>query len=163
MTLSLQSVSDGGLQIKVKADEPKSNKAFTMEQGTLTSYGNYLETSYENAISNLTHLQAELANDISGQQKFYFPASGTFFFKNPIMNHDGALICGIGYNGSDDFRNKNETIERITVQPVPDSAKPQQPGAIVGEAKNPDPSGDKDKPNRQSEEMNSSLDRQLSS
>jgi hypothetical protein len=38
---------------------------------------------------------------LAGQQKFFFPASGTFFFKNPVLNYQGDLVASIGYNGTD--------------------------------------------------------------
>ncbi|KAK3294865.1 uncharacterized protein B0H64DRAFT_196991 [Chaetomium fimeti] len=141
ITLTLQSVSDGGLQIAVKADKPVSTKDYTMNEGKLNQYGDWLEDAYIPALSNLSHMEAALVNDLSGQQKFYFPASGTFFFKDPVINAEGALICSIGYNGADDFANPDTTTVRKNVQATP-LAPPKEPlkGGIdiVGTSKNRD-------------------------
>lgn len=134
LTMTLQGVADGGLQINCVADKPVYDISTKYEDGLLRTYETYLAASYAAAIKNLSDLEKKLAEDLSGQQKFYYPASGTFFFKDPVINAQGDLICSIGYNGNDDFRNPDTTEERKVVIPIH-----QPPPAPIGQG--PDKSG----------------------
>ncbi|KAL0764701.1 hypothetical protein CaCOL14_012791 [Colletotrichum acutatum] len=95
--LDLEAVDDGGLQIKSTFEGPTTNT--TLEQiSTLESYRTYTENAFNVAISNMSSLRQELAEDLAGKQGLVLPAGGVFFFKNPILGHEGDLICSVAYS-----------------------------------------------------------------
>ncbi|KAH8802583.1 hypothetical protein F5884DRAFT_738213 [Xylogone sp. PMI_703] len=102
ITLNLQSVNDGGLQITVDAPAPTLVHGSDWKVKNLGVYQTYVEQWYAGAMTQFTKLEQDLASDLAGQEKFYFPASGQLFFNNPILNHEGDLLCELQFNGSND-------------------------------------------------------------
>ena len=47
-------------------------------------------------------LEKALANDLAGAQKLVLPASGSLFYKDPVINWEGDLVASVGWNGNDD-------------------------------------------------------------
>jgi hypothetical protein len=94
-------VRDGGLQITAKIGDAKSDKEASIEQGLCNQFATYFDKAFPAAISRFNSFEKDLVAGLAGQQKFYFPASGTFFFKNPMLNFQGDLICSVGFNGTD--------------------------------------------------------------
>ncbi|UZP32227.1 hypothetical protein NXS19_000043 [Fusarium pseudograminearum] len=134
--LHLEAVDDGGLQIKSIFDGPHMNKSLEQIK-TLSSYCTYTQAAFNAAISNMSGLRQELAEDLAGKQGLVLPAGGVFFFKNPILGHEGDLICSVAYskvqpkvmfNPKDKTPINNEdgkqraTYETENGQPAPDPA-----------------------------------------
>jgi hypothetical protein len=97
MTLDLEAVQDGGLQILSTFEGPTVNAVKFSLKG-LNGYQDYTLNAIKTAISNMDDLRKALAEDLKGQQGLCLPAGGVFFFKNPILGHKGDLICSISYN-----------------------------------------------------------------
>jgi hypothetical protein len=95
--LDLEAVADGGLQIKSTFDGPHVSKA-QQQISTLGNYCDYTRNAFDVAMSNLSTLQQSLAEDLEGKQGLVLPAGGVFFFKNPIIGHEGDLICSVAYS-----------------------------------------------------------------
>lgn len=99
MTLDLESVKDGGLQIKSSFEPPTLVPVKTTLDG-LESYQNYTLKAVQTATNNMDDLRKALAEDLQGQQGLCLPAGGVFYFKNPILGHKGDLICSVSYNNT---------------------------------------------------------------
>ena len=115
--MSMIEVSDGGLQFKIESVLP--SPTFSGENsGDLSFYETYMKDSYSQAGQNFTAITNSLKNSLKGQEQFFLPvrpleaqlirvhtltsliqASGIYFFKNPIFNHEGSLLCELEYNG----------------------------------------------------------------
>jgi hypothetical protein len=97
MTLDLEAVGDGGLQILCTWGDVKT---ITVQDGMegLKDYDAYAQAAIEAATTRLTGLQKSLAEDLADQRGLVLPASGIFYFKNPILGHNGDLICNLSYN-----------------------------------------------------------------
>ncbi|KAF7557531.1 hypothetical protein G7Z17_g513 [Cylindrodendrum hubeiense] len=135
MLLDLEAVDDGGLQIKSVFEGPTVSMK---EEGisTLGGYCDYTKKAFTSAISNMSGLQKELAEDLAGKQGLVLPAGGVFFFKNPILGHDGDLVCSIAYSkiqpkvmfnpedhtAINDDANKRATYNVGSEQPLPPPA-----------------------------------------
>ena len=68
----------------------------------LADYPAYFQQVAASAVSQFGRLEDELQQDLSGQQRFYFPAAGQFFFKDPIFTRQGDLMCNVAFNGNID-------------------------------------------------------------
>ncbi|KAJ5175565.1 uncharacterized protein N7482_001442 [Penicillium canariense] len=99
MTLDLEAVKDGGLQIKSTFEGPSIEAKKNTLNG-LEEYKEYTMKSVETAMRNMDDLRKALAEDLQGQQGLCLPAGGVFYFKNPILGHKGDLICSISYNNT---------------------------------------------------------------
>jgi hypothetical protein len=102
---TMGSVKDGGLEIRVKAQEPVlkegTNNKFQLQsygQGSLKPALEYAKTYFKQSLQNLTALEANLTNVFKSQNKFFFPGSGAYFFEDPTFNHSGDMFCRISYN-----------------------------------------------------------------
>jgi hypothetical protein len=61
----------------------------------------YVDQCMDSAKTRFRDLERQLQQDLAGQEKFYFPASGAFFFKNPRLNNNGDLVCSVSYDAND--------------------------------------------------------------
>jgi hypothetical protein len=98
---NLESVKDGGLQVTSKVAMATPTKELTIDQGLGNNLVKYFDQAFPIATRRFTSFQQDLVAALAGQEKFYFPASGSFFFKNPVLNYQGDLIASVGYNGTD--------------------------------------------------------------
>lgn len=78
MTLDLESVKDGGLQIKSSFEPPTLVPVKTTLDG-LESYQNYTLKAVQTATNNMDDLRKALAEDLQGQQGLCLPAGGVFY------------------------------------------------------------------------------------
>jgi hypothetical protein len=97
MKLNIEAVDDGGLQIVSKFGEIETKIDAQGIEG-LQAYDQYTREAHEVAKANLSILEKSLAEDLAGHRGFVLPAEGIFYFKNPILGHDGDLICSLSYN-----------------------------------------------------------------
>lgn len=95
----LQEVTDGGMQIGVNYETPSTTFSGDHSSNSLTFIKTKLEPMYKSAGDNFEWYVNSIRNCLQGQEKFTLPASGVYFFKNPLMNAKGDLICGLEYNG----------------------------------------------------------------
>lgn len=79
------------------------------------------------AASRFSSLEAALAADLAGTQKLILPASGSFFYKDPIINAEGDLLASVGWNGNDDGGANPEADPRKTVTITDPDPRPTQP------------------------------------
>jgi hypothetical protein len=101
VVFNLESVKDGGLQVTAKVGTTTPTKELSLDQGIGNLLVKYFDAAFPIATRRFTSFQQDLVAALAGQQRFYFPASGTFFFKNPVLNYQGDLIASVGYNGND--------------------------------------------------------------
>lgn len=73
--------------------------SFSGNHEKLGSIKSDLESMYKIAGDNFEWYVNSIRECLKGQEKFTLPASGVIYFKNPIMNSRGDLICGLAYNG----------------------------------------------------------------
>jgi hypothetical protein len=97
MTLDLEAVGDGGLQILCTWGDVQTVPTKDGIEG-LKDYDAYAQAAIEAATTRLTGLQKSLAEDLADQRGLVLPASGIFYFKNPILGHNGDLICNLSYD-----------------------------------------------------------------
>lgn len=97
MTLDLEAVDDGGLQILTTYTDPEL-KYGQNDLGDISTHPAELKKAAEAGISQIKTLRAALINDLKGKQGLVLPAAGVFFFKNPLLNYRGDLICSVGYS-----------------------------------------------------------------
>lgn len=102
---TMMSVKDGGLEIKVKAQEPvleeSPNNKFELakyKEGSLGPALDYARKYFKQSLTNLTSLASNLTKAFNNQNKFFFPGSGSYFFEDPTFNHNGDMFCRISYN-----------------------------------------------------------------
>jgi hypothetical protein len=62
-----------------------------------------LTEDYKVALDALSNLVKKI--NAAGAEKFSCPGSSTFNFSDPIINHEGALVCKTAYGSIDNFRN----------------------------------------------------------
>ena len=97
LSLDLEAVDDGGLQILATFDEPQ----IKMEDNSLSlqfDAAAKLQKQVQAAVENTKQLKNALANDLADKQGLILPAAGVFFFKNPILSWRGDLICSVAYS-----------------------------------------------------------------
>ena len=102
ITLDLEAVADGGIQIATTITGPDlyrhRDECFNWGMNIFVQELPYtLSTGIRRAVNNAKGIQADLVNDLAGTQGLCLPAKGVFCFKNPILGHDGDLICSIDY------------------------------------------------------------------
>lgn len=101
MTLDLEAVSDGGLQIKTTVTGPTGYRhrddTFSSSLDFLMCLPWYLEGAMTRAMHNAKNISAALAQDLENTQALCLPAKGVFCFKDPILSRDGDLVCSIDY------------------------------------------------------------------
>jgi hypothetical protein len=95
--LDLEAVGDGGLQILTTFGECETKVTNKGIEG-LSKYEGYVKTCTDATKTRLSALQKSLAEDLEKQRGLVLPASGVFYFKNPILGHNGDLICSLSYN-----------------------------------------------------------------
>jgi hypothetical protein len=95
-------VNDGGLQIVMK--DKSSNFNSTRQQDDLEykigDYGKWLDGQWANQAASLGNLEVNLANDIGQTNKLVFPSSGVFYYDNPVLTLNSALMCTVRYKGA---------------------------------------------------------------
>ncbi|KAH0372775.1 hypothetical protein KCU65_g920, partial [Aureobasidium melanogenum] len=95
ITFQMQEVMDGGIQFGITHMRPT-----TTVSGDFKNLKAELEKRYKVAGDNFEYYTNSIRNCLAGQEKFTLPASGVYFFKNPVMNAQGDLVCGLEYNGN---------------------------------------------------------------
>ncbi|SCV36832.1 uncharacterized protein FFB14_06275 [Fusarium fujikuroi] len=98
VTFQMQEVTDGGLQFQVDIDQPTTS--FQGNYEFLANFRQGFEKGYKAAGRNFEWYINSIRNCLQGQEKFTLPASGVFFFKDPVMNAQGDLVCSLQYNGN---------------------------------------------------------------
>lgn len=113
MTLEIASISEGGLEIKIKPptgkdgkyhectydiedrlDWPGMHSDMTVYSAKIIAYLDQMFTVKINA------LRTTLLHQLNNQNKLYMPGSGTFFFKNGTFNSKGDFLTEIKYDGT---------------------------------------------------------------
>lgn len=105
--MRLQSVLNGGLEITMDSTrEPDTVKIDTWGG---TSWGSGIdpklvkekESQMYQAFDNnsLTVARQVLQSSLRSSARFVLPGRGSFFYKNPIFNKNGDVLCDITYNG----------------------------------------------------------------
>lgn len=96
--MTMAEASDGGLVIKI-TNEPLKIDFSGHNKDVLSFYETYFKDSYERARANFGPIMESIKNALEGQERFFLPASGIFYFKNPIFNHEASLLCELEYKG----------------------------------------------------------------
>lgn len=112
MQLDLEAVNDGGLQIKSEFTPAKMIELKNNLSG-LNEYKAYTDKAIRTAISNMDDLRQALATELKEQPGLCLPASGVFYFKNPVLSHKGDLVCSVSYNDTESaefFNPKTKTV-----------------------------------------------------
>lgn len=97
LTLDLEAVDDGGLQILATFTEP----SFSYTRSDLVDQfatAVKLKDDISIAVKDTKQLKTALAQDLANKQGLVLPAAGVFFFKNPILSWRGDLICSVAYS-----------------------------------------------------------------
>ncbi|KAF7502138.1 hypothetical protein GJ744_006985 [Endocarpon pusillum] len=97
--LTMQEVSDGGMQFVIDYEKPTTSYPSNNGSG-LDWIKKNLDDQYDTAFSNFEWYMNSIRDCLKGQEKFTLPASGVFYFKNPVINAKGDLVCGLEYNGN---------------------------------------------------------------
>ncbi|KAG6853601.1 hypothetical protein C0991_002924 [Blastosporella zonata] len=107
LTLTLNSVKDGGLEVVVAElkDTPKISCDASTDYGLFSLiFGDSKEDKIAEKVKQVMekemkkeNLAATIASLIQGQNCFVFPGGGTFFIKNPVFNERGDLLVGLSY------------------------------------------------------------------
>ncbi|KAK1774876.1 hypothetical protein QBC45DRAFT_423868 [Copromyces sp. CBS 386.78] len=103
ITFTMQEVTDGGLHINidyVRPDPVFISNSHDDEFGKLGALQDQLIEMSRSAGENFEHFVESIRNCLEHQEKFVLPASGVFYFKNPLMNHKGDLVANLEYNGN---------------------------------------------------------------
>ena len=99
---------------------------------------NYTEEAIQVSMQNMDDLRKALAEDLEGKQGMLLPAAGVFFFKNPILGHNGDLLCNLSYkdtpsayfsDGDGPIINKDGA-EKVTVAGAKEGKMPEAPATI---------------------------------
>ncbi|KAG9758075.1 hypothetical protein KCU73_g4085, partial [Aureobasidium melanogenum] len=98
INFQMQEVMDGGMQFGITQVRPTTT--FSGDFSNLPNIKAGLEKRYKIAGDNFEFYTNSIRNCLAGQEKFTLPASGVYFFKNPVMNAHGDLVCGLEYNGN---------------------------------------------------------------
>jgi hypothetical protein len=95
-------VNDGGLQIVMKDKSSNFNSTKQQEdlQYKVGDYGKWLEKMWPGQAASLGNLEVALANDIGQTNKLIFPSSGVFYYDNPVLTLNSALMCTVRYKGA---------------------------------------------------------------
>lgn len=100
ITFTMREVTDGGLQIDVDYEPPTPSFLGNYEDSnSLKWIKARLEEMYAAAGDNFEWYVHSIRDCLKGREKFTLPASGVYYFKNPIMNSRGDFLCGLEYNG----------------------------------------------------------------
>jgi hypothetical protein len=95
-------VSDGGLQIKMQDQSANFNS--TRQQDGLEykigGYGKWLDGQWADQAASLGNLEVALANDIGQTNQLVFPSSSVFWYDNPVLTLNSALMCTVRYKGA---------------------------------------------------------------
>lgn len=130
--LDLQSVSDGGLQINLTIPPITTSNTDSLDLHLLSAFPTYLEELFNAAPTRFSALESALAADLSGVQKLIIPASGSFFYKDPIINAEGDLLASVGWNENDDGGANPKAEPRKTVTITKPDRRPTQPPTSTG-------------------------------
>ncbi|KAL3422841.1 hypothetical protein PVAG01_04588 [Phlyctema vagabunda] len=107
---TLKEIDDGGLAIAISDPEQKyfwQSLASGWKWASGPNAGkDYdikadFEDRFDQAKTNLKNLVHEMQNSLQGNDKFYFPSRGRFFFKDPMFSHVGDLVAKCAYNGNE--------------------------------------------------------------
>lgn len=94
----MSEVADGGLEFIINNGAP--DLTFTgANKEELSSFEQYMRNAYQTASRNFGAIVESLKDSLKNQERFVLPASGVYFFKNPIFNHLGDLLCELEWNG----------------------------------------------------------------
>ncbi|KAL9040801.1 MAG: hypothetical protein Q9180_001695 [Flavoplaca navasiana] len=133
INFTMMAVKDGGLEIRVKADEPVltegSSNNFELadyQEGTLKPALDFAKRYFKESLQNLSSLEASLTKAFASQNKFFFPGSGSYFFKDPAFNHNGDMFCRISYNAA------QQAVERSDIKVTKQVLPSKVPTAIKG-------------------------------
>ncbi|KJK66656.1 hypothetical protein P875_00127979 [Aspergillus parasiticus SU-1] len=94
---TLKDVTDGGLAISI--GDPTVKSDWKKQELRYDSYGAEISQRISDAKENLENLVHELKNGLQGEDKFFFPSKGRFFFKDALFGHKGDLVVKCSYNG----------------------------------------------------------------
>jgi hypothetical protein len=96
--MTMSEVADGGLEFIIENGAP--DLVFSgNNKGELSHFENYMRNAYTTASRNFGSIVASLKDSLKNQERFVLPASGVYFFKNPIFNKSGDLLCELEWNG----------------------------------------------------------------
>jgi hypothetical protein len=96
--MTMSEVADGGLEFVIDNSDP--DLAFSGDnKGQLSSFEEYMRNAYTTASKNFGSIVESLKDSLKNQERFVLPASGVYFFKNPIFNNSGDLLCELEWNG----------------------------------------------------------------
>lgn len=96
---TLKDVTDGGLAISV--GDPTVKSDWKRQELRYDSYAAEISQRISDAKENLENLVHELKNGLQGEDKFFFPSKGRFFFKDALFGHKGDLVVKCSYNGDE--------------------------------------------------------------
>ncbi|KGO57081.1 hypothetical protein PEX1_052830 [Penicillium expansum] len=94
----LQASRDGGLFIEVKSELPRVEFPWQANgKWGLEPFRQKLQTSYETVQKNFEYITEGLKNCLQGQDRLILPSTGVYLFSNPLMGHNGDLVCNLEY------------------------------------------------------------------
>jgi hypothetical protein len=96
--MTMREVGDGGLEFAIENSAPDLNFSGN-NKGELSHFEDYMRNAYTTASRNFGHIVESLKDSLQNQERFVLPASGVYFFKNPIFNKLGDLLCELEWNG----------------------------------------------------------------
>ncbi|KAK4695853.1 hypothetical protein P7C71_g1976, partial [Lecanoromycetidae sp. Uapishka_2] len=144
ITLQIASISDGGLEIKVKPlgeGEKYHSCTYNVEDhldwpgmsSNLDDYGRYVQSYLDGIFAwRMPMLVSTLVNKLNNQNKLYMPGAGSFFFKNGTFNSKGDFLTEIKYDGTnwdeaDALERYAKRQEAADVMPQPEKPEPLKP------------------------------------
>ena len=101
MTLTLNTIVTGGLEVVVTQDMPQCECTFSATEYAWTPslnerFGEKLKAGMQASIS-YDDLQKGLTAALNGQSQFVFPGGGVFEMKNPVFSKGGDLLVELAY------------------------------------------------------------------
>ncbi|KAK2758179.1 hypothetical protein FQN54_004023 [Arachnomyces sp. PD_36] len=141
---TMTEVSDGGLAIQTSEPEVGYHWQKVVTNWVYSGTGEYYDVKkdvndvFDQAKKNLGNLVHEFKNALEGNEKFYFPSRGRFFFKDAVFGHNGDLVVKCAYNGDEKGHANPDAPKRNT-----DNAPPFSPVTKIsfgsgGEGSKPD-------------------------
>jgi hypothetical protein len=100
------------------ADNSPKLGLFNQGNTIIVKMRKYIEHRHAKVFQNFSQTQSDLVTQLSNTNSFILPAGGTFFYCNPVLNYDGALLCNIFYNdneGSAAKPNPNAPARKVVV------------------------------------------------
>ncbi|KAK3167008.1 hypothetical protein OEA41_010133 [Lepraria neglecta] len=101
MTLTLNTIVTGGLEVVVTQDMPQCGCTFSATEYAWTPslnerFGEKLKAGMQTSIS-YDDLQKSLTTALNGQSQFVFAGGGVFEMKNPVFSKGGDLLVELAY------------------------------------------------------------------